>query len=182
MRYNTCIYNNNIHRVGLVQTAMAVFSRSTAEPPARYHHAAVGFGQSMFVCAGTGSGLSAVPVLESFNVLSTTWQEPRQLRGRSPDSHQCMAVASDGRKAYWFGGGREGLPPLYNNYVNSLYSLDLSSLSCQKVPTNSAESPTPRIGSAMVSYRRKLVIYGGRTSDVSLSDEVFVFDLNTSEL
>ena len=131
----------------------------------------------MFVCAGTGSGGSVVPssVLESFNVLSTTWQEPRQLRGRVPDSHQRMAVASDGRKAYWFGGTGG-----FDN--NSLYCLDLSSLSCQEVvPTNSAESPIPRFQSAMVSYRRKLVIYGGSRSLVSLSG-VCVFDLNTSEL
>ena len=148
---------------------MAALSRSAAtwaETSARYDHAAVGFGQNMFVSAGWNSG-STVPssVVEKFNVLSTAWQERRQLRGQSlklPAS-SITAVASDGKKAYL----------LKRHNVNSLlYCLDLSSLRCREiVPTNS-EFPG-YINSAMIYYRRKLAVYG--------EDELTVLDLITSE-
>ena len=157
---------------------MALSRLRTAEPSARYSHGAVGCGGNLFVWGGVGGPGSPDPssVLERFNVVSTSWQEPRQLRGQSlPDGLQRMAVTSDGEKAYFFGGS-------YGSYTrhNSLYCLDLSSLVC-RVIVPSSESPSLRYDSAMVHYRRKLVLYGGDTGGVSVSDELFVFDLDTSE-
>ena len=158
---------------------MALSRLRTAEPSARYSHAAVGCGGNLFVWAGDGGRGSPVPssVLERFNVVSTSWQEPRQLRGQSlPDGLHRMAVTSDGEKAYFFGGSDESYTPF-----NSLYCLDLSSLLSRLIiPTTASESPSPRSTSAMVHYRRKLVLYGGHTG-ISISDELFVFDLDTSE-
>ena len=149
-----------------------------AEPSARYGHAAVGSGSNMFVWGGRGDGGSVVSssVVERFNVQSTSWQEPRQLRGQSlPDGLRGMAVASDGERAYYFGGyvDRE------NQRCNSLYVLDLSSMQCRQMATG-GEFPTARSYSAMVHYRRQLVVYGGYTGS-GASDELFVFDLDTSE-
>ena len=159
---------------------MALSRLRTAEPSARYGHGAVGCGGNLFVWAGDGGRGSPVPssVLERFNVVSSSWQEPRQLRGQSlPDGFNSMAVASDGEKAYFFGGTAES-----GELHNSLYCLDLSSRLCRKiVPTGASESPSPRYDSAMVHYRRKLVLYGGYTFGGSLTDELFVFDLDTSE-
>ena len=160
---------------------MALSRLRTAEPSARYCHGAVGCGGNLFVWAGDGGRGPPVPssVLERFNVVSTLWQEPRQLRGQSlPDGLHRMAVTSDGEKAYCFGGlvGPVGTGQTHN----SLYCIDLSSLVCRKI-VPSSESPSPRDGSAMVHYRRKLVLYGGLTGGGSISDELFVFDLDTSE-
>ena len=160
---------------------MALSRLRTAEPSARYGHAAVGCGGNLFVWAGDCSPGSPVPssLLERFNVVSTTWQEPRHLRGQPlPDGLRRMAVTSDGEKAYCFGGlvGPFGTGQSHN----SLYCLDLSSLVCRKI-VPSSESPSPRDDSAMVHYRRKLVLYGGYTGVGSASDELFVFDLDTSE-
>ena len=160
---------------------MALSRLRTAEPSARYGHGAVGCGANLFVWGGDGGPGSRVPssVLERFNVVSTSWQEPRQLRGQSlPDGLHRMAVTSDGEKAYCFGG-------LVGSYVsgqrrNSLYCLDLSSQVC-RVIVPSSESPSPRCDSAMVHYKGKLVLYGGVTGGGSISDELFVFDLDTSE-
>ena len=147
---------------------MAALSRSKAtwaEPSARYDHAAVGFGQNMFVCAGWNSG-STVPssIVERFNILSTAWLEPQHLRGQflCPAS-SITAAASDGKRAY----------VLKRHNANSLlYCLDLSSLRCQEiVPTNS-EFPGYYY-SAMIYYRRKLAVCG--------EDKLNVLDLNTSE-
>ena len=155
---------------------MALSRLRTAEPSARYSHAGVGCGGNLFVWGGDGSRGSPVPssALERFNVVSTSWQEPRQLRGQSlPDGLHRMAVTSDGEKAYFF-GGRDGSYKLQN----SLYCLDLSSQVCRKMVAS--ESPSPRDYSAIVHYRRKLVLYGGYTGR-SISDELFVFDLDSSE-
>ena len=159
---------------------MAVSRLRKTESSARRNHGAVGFGGNLFVWAGDGGPGSPVPssVLERFNVVSTSWQEPRQLRGQSlPDGLRRMAATSDGEKAFCFGGTDES-----GGLHNSLYCLDLSSRLCRKiVPTGASESPSPRDDSAMVHYRRKLVLYGGDT-ERSISDELFVFDLDTSEV
>ena len=157
---------------------MAASPIARAEPSARYGHAAVGCGSNMFVWGGKGGGGSVVSssVVERFNVQSTSWQESRQLRGQSlPDGLRSMAVASDGERAYYFGGYVDGLSQRYN----SLYVLDLSSMQCRQMATG-GESPTARSLSAMVHYRRLLVVYGGSTGS-GASDELFVFDLDTSE-
>ena len=157
---------------------MALSRLRTAEPSARCDHAGVGCGGNLFVWAGKGGPGSPVPssVLERFNVVSTSWQEPLQLRGQSlPDGLRRMAVTSDGEKAYFFGGIDESF-----TLHNSLYCLDLSSLVCRKI-VPSSKSPSPRDHSAIVHYRRKLVLYGGHTGGGSVSDELFVFDLDTSE-
>ena len=158
---------------------MALSRLRTAEPSARYCHGAVGCGGNLFVWAGDGGRGSRVPssVLERFNVVSTSWQEPRQLRGQSlPDGLERMAVTSDGERAYCF-GGMDGSGERHN----SLYCLDLSSLLSRLIiPTTASESPSPRSSSAMVHWRRKVVLYGGYTGR-SASDELFVFDLDTSE-
>ena len=125
---------------------MALSRLRTAEPSARYGHGAVGCGGNLFVWAGRGGG-SPVPssVLERFNVVSTSWQEQRQLRGQSlPDGFNSMAVTSDGEKAYFFGGRDESY-----TLHNSLYCLDLSSLVCRMI-VPSSEPPSPRYDSAMV--------------------------------
>ena len=157
---------------------MAALPIARAEPSARYGHAAVGSGSNMFVWGGEGDRGSVVSssVVERFNVQSTSWQEPRQLGGQSPpDRLRFMAVASDGETAYYFGGYVGG----GKQRCNSLYVLDLSSMQCRQMATG-GESPTARSLSAMVHYRRQLVVYGGETGS-GISDELFVFDLDTSE-
>ena len=162
--------------MGLVYTINMALSRlRTAEPSARHSHAAVGCGGNLFVWGGSGGGGSVVSssVMERFNVLSTSWEDRRQIRGQSlPDGLYAMAVASDGERAYCFGG-------FVDQHYNSLYVLDLSSMQCRQMATG-GESPTARSHSAMVHYRRQLVVYGGYTGSRA-SDELFVFDLDTSE-
>ena len=159
-----------------MKSAMAALPIARAEPSARYGHATVGSGSNMFVWAGAG-GLGSVvssSVVERFNVQSTSWQEPRHIRGQSPpDGLYAMAVVSDGERAYYFGGFVGGL------LCNSLYVLDLSSMQCRQMATG-GESPTARSWSAMVHYKRRLVVYGGYTGS-GASDELFLFDLDTSE-
>ena len=158
---------------------MAALPIARAEPSARYGHAAVGCGSNMFVWGGKGDGGGSVvssSVVERFNVQSTSWHESRQIRGQSPpDGLYNMAVASDGERAYYFGGYVARRSQRYN----SLYVLDLSSMQCRQMATG-GESPTARSLSAMVHYRRQLVVYGGLTES-GASDELFVFDLDTSE-
>ena len=156
----------------LYTSCMAALAMSSAEPSARHRHGAVGVGSNMFVWGGYGGGVSS-SVVERFNVQSASWREPRQLRDQSlPEGLYGMAVASDGDRAYCF-GGFDG-----SQRYNALYVLDLPSMRCREIP--GAASPTARDCSSMIHYERKLVLHGGRTES-GTSDELFVFDLYTSE-
>ena len=157
----------------------------SAEPVARFYHAAVGLGQNKLVLAGDTAEGSSVPssVVEKFNVRSTVWQDPQMLGGQFtlPEGYDSMAVASDGERAYLFGGliGPRGA----QQRSNAIFCVNLLSLKCEEiVPAPTAQAPLPRSGSAMVHYKRKLVIYGGSTGPGRMSNELLVFDLDTSEI
>ena len=157
-------------------------SRLRAEPSARYHHGACSFGGNLLVWGGDGGTNSRVPlsVVEIFNITCTAWQEPRHIQGLSShDFLRSMAVASDRERAYFF-GGLSG-PSGFEDYSNALHVMDLSSLRCREiVATNTEESPRPRSNSGMVYHRRQLILYGGNTRG-GTSDELFVFELDSSE-
>ena len=147
------------------------------EPQARQGHAAVSSNRHMLVWGGGGGVRIKTSTVGIFDVISATWRDSRELSGQSlPDDLLYMAAARDGDKAYSF-GGRTRL-----TYINDLLEIDLTSLQCRHlVPAEgSAPPPSAREGSAIVCYRRKLVAYGGYTGD-GWSDELHVFDLNTSE-
>ena len=110
---------------------------------------------------------------------SATWQEPRQLRGRSlPDRLDRMAVTADGERAYSF-GGRTG--SALSTYSNAVYEVNMTSLECRELaPASASPVPSKKIDSGMVHYQHMLVVYGGFTSE-GRADELHVFDLNTSE-
>ena len=186
-----------------------VVSRSLAgEPQARYHHAAVGVGQTLCVWGGDGSGtLVQVSTVECFDVPSATWQEPRQLRVHTLREHllptlRSMAVTADGERAYWFGGwngwtntdvllgppghryDHDTLTSLWiaSRYSNAVYEVNMMSLECRELaPATASPAPSEKYGSGMVHYQNMLVVYGGLTSEGRPTDELHVFDLNTSE-
>ena len=145
------------------------------EPQARYWHAAVSSNRHMLVWGGAGGvGVRIeTSTVEIFDVISATWRDPRQLSGQSlPDDLRGMAIARDGDKVYSFGG-------MTGSTINEI---DLTSLQRRHLvqAAGSAPPPSARTGSAMVCYKRKLVMYGGHTGD-GRSDELHVFDLNTSK-
>ena len=163
----------------IVHEDMAFRSPSVArEPRARYFHAAVGVGQTLHVWGGNSSGTSVqASTVECLDVLSATWQEPRQLRGHPlPDRLHSMAVTADGERAYSFGG----LTGSGKSYA--VYEVNMTSLECRELaPASASPAPSKKSGDGMVHYQHKLVVYGGLTSEGRPTDELHVFDLNTSE-
>ena len=155
---------------------------SVIEPLARAYHAAVGAGQYMLAWGGKG-GQVRTSVVERFDMLSTAWLDPQQFSGQSlPDGLHDMAVASDGEKAYIFGGmcGPYGS----RNRYSAIYEVDLTSLDCKELipATESASSPCARSGCGMVCFEKKLVVYGGYTDAGRANEQhLYVFDLNTSK-
>ena len=161
----------------LLHIDMAARSPSVAgEPRARYYHAAVGVGQKLYAWGGDDARTSASTV-ECLDVPSATWQEPRQLRGHPlPDRLDRMAVTADGERAYSF-GGRTG-----SGASNAVYEVKMTSLECRELaPASASPAPSTKYGSGMVHYQHMLVVYGGYTSEGRPTDELHVFDLNTSE-
>ena len=160
---------------------MASRSPSVArEPRARYYHAAVGVGQTLHVWGGDGRSTSVqASTVGCLDVPSATWQEPRQLRGHPlPHRLEKMAVTADGERAYSF-GGRTG--SVYSTACNTVYEVNMTSLECRELaPASASPVPSKKTASGMVHYQHKLVVYGGLTSE-GPTDELHVFDLNTSE-
>ena len=145
------------------------------QPAARISHAAAGEGHSMLVWAGKDRGRFTSKV-ESFDLLSLSWKEPRQLHGDNlPRGLASMAVASDGREAYLFGGTS------LKGFEDKLFSVDLSSLQCRELIQRSYVSPKGREGCAMVLCEKKLVLYGGFSAR-GVSDGLYVFDFESGIL
>jgi len=155
-----------------------------AEPSKRQGHAAVSFGQKLYVWGGEGGSSKTIPTttVQTFGVSSETWEQHRRMQGFLPDNLCNMAVASDGEIAYFF-GGRSGSRDKYT-YTDSLCKLNLSTLQCTKlVARNHTHAPEKKSHSGMVYFNKALVIYGGYTAVTGheQTDELHVFDLRTSE-
>ena len=131
----------------------------------------------MYVWGGTSVQTSTV---ECLDVPSATWQEPRQLRGHPlPNSLRRMAVTADGERAYSFGGLTGSA---YSTACNAVYEVNMTSLESRELaPASASPAPSKKIGSGMVHYQHMLVVYGGLTREGRHTDELHVFDLNTSE-
>ena len=144
------------------------------EPKARFGHAAVVMDNNLLVWGGRG--VEDTSTVETFDVSSATWLEPRQLHGDTlPNGLYAMAVTSDKKRAYVFGGYSGSTHQFYNQ----LFVIDLTSLKCRELVPGSSSRPSARSGSRMVCYGRKLVMYGGRTGPGVVSDELHIFDLDT---
>ena len=157
---------------------------ATREPLPRAWHAAVGIGSKLHVWGGYNSD-SAIQAkeLESFDILSVTWQDPQVLHGvNMPDGLRAMAVTSDGETSYSFGGATGSASPF--TYYNDLFQVTPSQHFYHNLqPTSSSESdtaPQKKADSRAVQYGDKLVLHGGNTSQ-KCTNELHVFDLKKSE-
>ena len=154
---------------------------ATREPPPRYGHGAVSIAMKQFVWGGdkpnTRLAKTKVPTVEAdtFNVMSLEWEKPLPLKGSLPNLLSDMAVAADGENAYSFGG--------WNGYthINTVYEINTRTLECRELPPASTSNvPKGRIGSRSVHFRKKLVVFGGFT-DEGATNDLYVFDLRSSE-
>ena len=141
------------------------------EPKARAYHAAVVVDNNLLVWGGLD--VDETLTVETFDVSSATWLEPRQLHGDTLPNG--MAVTSDKKRAYVFGGDSLST----NQFYNQLFVIDLTSLKCRELVPGSSSRPSARTGSRMVCYGRKLVMYGGSTGPGAASDDLHIFDLDT---
>lgn len=143
------------------------------EPQPRRWHAALGVGDKHFLWGGQGDSIRTTQI-ETFDVFSTKWVEPQLLQGSLPDRLDSMAVATDGEKAYTFGGYRG------STRINNIYEINLLTSQCKEIPPASSYSPPGVAGSGMVYWNEQLVVYGEYTSKGRTND-LHVFDLKKSK-
>ena len=152
-------------------------SMSFKEPQPRALHSAVGVGQKLYVWGGGGFSSIKAALIETFDVPSLAWQQPKMLHGSQlPDDMRGMAVASNGESAYFFGGRTD-----LSTYFNTLFEINLSTLLCTELG-NKASSTAPKktCYSGMLYFDQKLVVHGGYTGQDE-TDDLRVFDLRTSK-
>ena len=150
-----------------------------SEPSARFFHAALSTGQNMLVLAGNGGRSTSVDssIVESFNVSLSSWQPRRHLLNQTlPDGYSHMAATSDGENVYLFAGSSGSRQP-----CNKVFEINALTLECSELLPATPVCPTPRENSTLIYWNRTLVSYGGDTGGGTASNELFVFDLNTSE-
>ena len=125
----------------------------------------------MYIWAGTGC---RTDVVERLNLSTFTYEQRHLTNSSAPIS---MAVTWDESHGYTFGGFDNN-----GEKLNSIYCLDFSTLKCiEIVPATGSSTPSPRSASRMVYFNRKLVVYGGRTDDGSVSSDLLLFDLDNSK-
>ena len=152
---------------------------SSREPQPRYNHAAFGVGMKHFVWGGDVDYRSTkihTMQIETFDVSSWTWKEPQPLQGSLPDRLWGMAVTTDGKNVYSFGGHNS------STRINTVYQITPSTLQCEELqPAGSSHrAPKGTTGSRIVYFKEKLVVYGGYTGQ-NYTDDLYVFDLRKSE-
>ena len=146
---------------------------SGRRPVARSYHAAFGIDQTMLAWGGKDGGRHVTATVDSFDVQSLTWKEQRQLRGDPlPCGLANVAVASDGRKAYLFGGVS------LKGYEDKAFSVDLRTLECRELLQGSYVRPRGREHSRMVFCGGRLVAYGGLSAR-GVSNILYVFDFGS---
>ena len=64
---------------------------------------------------------------------------------------------------------------------NKIYRVNAMTLECSELIPATSVCPSPRQSSTLIYWNRTLVSYGGNTGGLTASNELFVFDLNTSE-
>lgn len=146
-------------------------------------HAALAMGHNMFIWGGTTSEDTSLDpsVVECFNVLSTSWEQPRRLSNVAlPFGYANMAAASDGEKSYLFGGTNKS-----EELCNEIYEVHMPSLECKKLVPAADSVINTRGLSALVCVNGTLISYGGVTHEPhtmpTLSNKLFVFDHINSE-
>lgn len=160
---------------------------ASKEPQRRESHAFIGVGQKLHIWGGFSGRNASTPVdakVQTFDVVSQTWEPPRDIRGYCPNGLYNMAVTSDGEKGYTFGGTTWASGSPNKVYYNNVYEFDPATFECRElVARNAGRAPRNTAGSDMVFYDQKLVIYGGRTGSgaSAVQDLLCVFDLRTSE-
>ena len=151
---------------------------ATRQPVPRKHHAAVGIGSKLYVWGGYGgSSKIKTTALETFDVTSVQWEQPQLLNVSSmPDGLRGMAVTSDGETFYCC-CGQAG-----STYYNTVFEITPSLHLCKELqPTSPFDArPQGTIGSRVVRFHDKLVLFGGYTGQ-RWTNELHVFDLITSE-
>ena len=145
-----------------------------AEPKARLFHASFRIGRYMYIWVGRGC---RTDVVERLNLSTLTYEQRHLTDSSAPDGLYSMAVTWDESHGYTFGGFDD-----HGKRLNSIYCLDFSTLKCLEiVPPTGSDTPSPRSACRMVHFNRKLVVYGGRTDDDSVSSDLLLFDLDNSK-
>ena len=152
----------------------------TRQPLPRARHAAVGIGSKLCVWGGYG-GSSKIKstALEIFDVTSLDWKQDVLHGCDMHDGLYGMAVTGDGETAYCCCGLVDSI--VNSTYYNTVFEITLSQHLCKELlPTSHSLMPEKTLGSGVVQFQDKLILFGGFTGQ-SWTNELHVFDLKKSE-
>lgn len=170
-------------RLFKLQYSAVTMSFRFPQPAGRDRHAAVAIGQKLYVWGGDGGDARIqTSRLESFDVISTSWQRPQQLTGDYPNTLWDMAVTTDGKNAYTFGGWTWSPGAISGlDKCGRLYKIDPSALEVKElVPGYPSRTPSKTSSSDLIHFDNKLVLFG-KLTDQDRVESLHVFDLTAGE-
>ena len=97
----------------------------------------------------------------------------RPITGQHPPGYKYCAAAQDANLLYVYGGQDE-----HDEYIGSLYCLDLDLLSWTELSPHIQGGPKKKHGCGMVVQEDKIILFGGRTG-AGYTDELHMFNLST---
>ena len=144
------------------------------EPQPRDNHTAFNFGLKHFHWGGDGGSVIQTTLIDTFDISSTKWEDPKVFQGSSCGPLWGTAVTTDGENTYTFEGYHS------STLINTVYEINPRTMQCRELPHASSYSPPAMSYSGLVFFDEKLVVYTGCT-DQGLTSDLYVFDLRKSE-
>jgi len=138
---------------------------SNTPPKPRKNHAAVAYGEKMFIFYGAGNTGAPLGDIWAFDPGTNTWQEVQTL-GERADPRSNFSVVVAGGKGYLFGGKDQD-----GNVLSDLYSLNLQTNRW----TYLGEDNSPSQGHQAVANGAKMYVTGGDNGQL-VYDHLWSYD------
>jgi serine/threonine protein kinase/N-acetylneuraminic acid mutarotase len=148
-------------------------------PTPRQYHTAVAVGKKIYIFGGNDRKSNYFNELYSFDTETRVWEKkvPNQ-RGCKPPVLSRHTAAAHGKKIYFFGGQN-----LENPFLNDTYSVDVETLSWQRLNTT-GNIPSIRVSHTSSVVGNKMYVIGGyffkSITHQNAYNDVFCLDLATN--
>ncbi|KAH3742587.1 Rac1 GTP binding protein [Pelomyxa schiedti] len=182
------LWNAVAPRIGTSRPAATVHRPSWSplftdvDVAARYGHTQSRCGSVLFTVGGMcAEGAPPAPEVLRFEYSGGLWLQPVPLgitacneNPRNSVVYKGMTFAASAfvdNLMFLFGGGN-------NSYTNLLHCLNVTTGECSLLPEgNPSESPSPRYGSSMVAFAKRLFVFGGYDCNGIEGEDVTCYDL-----
>lgn len=96
--------------------------------------------------------------------------------GKTPEGRILHAMAIHDSNIYIYGGESKG-----GEYLKDIWKFSLKDNQWSEVQIKGEIQPKPRSGHSLITYKDKLVLFGGKTANIHETNELWAFDVNKNQ-